>query len=90
MSELPKIYDPSAVEEKLYKFWNDSGFFHAEVDEKETFTIVIPPPNVTGQLHMGYAFDETLAGYPDPHQAYAGLFGVVDARHGPCGYRHPD
>lgn len=61
MSELPKIYDPSAVEEKLYKFWNDSGFFHAEVDEKKRpFTIVIPPPNVTGQLHMGHAFDETL------------------------------
>ena len=61
MSELPKTYDPSAVEEKLYKFWNDSGFFGAEVDEtKKPFTIVIPPPNVTGQLHMGHAFDETL------------------------------
>ena len=61
MSELPKIYDPSAVEEKLYKFWNDSGFFHAEADEKKKpFTIVIPPPNVTGQPHMGHAFDETL------------------------------
>ena len=61
MSELPKTYDPSAVEEKLYKFWNDSGFFNAEVDEtKKPFTIVIPPPNVTGQLHMGHAFDETL------------------------------
>ena len=61
MGELPKTYDPSAVEEKLYKFWNDSGFFHAEVDEKKKpFTIVIPPPNVTGQLHMGHAFDETL------------------------------
>ncbi len=61
MSELPKTYDPSAVEEKLYKFWNDSGFFGAEVYEtKKPFTIVIPPPNVTGQLHMGHAFDETL------------------------------
>ncbi|MDR3766263.1 MAG: valine--tRNA ligase [Butyricicoccus sp.] len=61
MSELPKTYDPSVVEEKLYKFWNDSGFFNAEVDEtKKPFTIVIPPPNVTGQLHMGHAFDETL------------------------------
>ena len=59
--ELPKTYDPSAVEGKLYQFWNDSGFFHAEVDEnKKPFTIVIPPPNVTGQLHMGHAFDETL------------------------------
>lgn len=61
MSELPKTYDPSAVEDKLYQFWNDSGFFHAEPDEtKKPFTIVIPPPNVTGQLHMGHAFDETL------------------------------
>lgn len=61
MKELPKTYDPSATEEKLYKFWNDSGFFNAEVDEnKKPFTIVIPPPNVTGQLHMGHAFDETL------------------------------
>ena len=61
MSELPKTYDPSAVEDKLYQFWNDSGFFYAEPDEtKKPFTIVIPPPNVTGQLHMGHAFDETL------------------------------
>ena len=60
-NELPKTYDPTAVEDKLYQFWNDSGFFHAEVDpDKEPFTIVIPPPNVTGQLHMGHAFDETL------------------------------
>lgn len=61
MSELPKTYNPQAVEDKLYKFWNDSGFFHAEVNpNKKPFTIVIPPPNVTGQLHMGHAFDETL------------------------------
>ncbi len=61
MNELPKTYDPKAVEDRLYKFWNDSGFFHAEVSpDKKPFTIVIPPPNVTGQLHMGHAFDETL------------------------------
>ncbi|MCI7126072.1 MAG: valine--tRNA ligase [Agathobaculum sp.] len=61
MRELPKTYDPKAVEDKLYQFWNDSGFFHAEVNpDKKPFTIVIPPPNVTGQLHMGHAFDETL------------------------------
>ena len=61
MSELPKTYDPKAVEDKLYSFWNDSGFFHAEVNpDKKPYTIVIPPPNVTGQLHMGHAFDETL------------------------------
>nr|WP_297171171.1 valine--tRNA ligase [uncultured Agathobaculum sp.] len=61
MSELPKTYDPKAVEDKLYDFWNTSGFFHAEVNpDKKPYTIVIPPPNVTGQLHMGHAFDETL------------------------------
>ena len=61
MNELPKVYDPSSVEGPLYKFWEENGFFAAEVDEnKKPFTIVIPPPNVTGQLHMGHAFDETL------------------------------
>ena len=54
-------YDPAQVEDRLYKFWVDNGYFHAEPDpEKEPFTIVIPPPNVTGQLHMGHALDETL------------------------------
>ena len=62
MSELPKTYDPKAFPRtSLYSFWNDSGFFHAEVNpKKKPYTIVIPPPNVTGQLHMGHAFDETL------------------------------
>ena len=54
-------YDPAQVEDRLYKFWMDNKYFHAEPDpEKEPFTIVIPPPNVTGQLHMGHALDETL------------------------------
>ncbi len=59
--ELAKIYDPGEVEDRIYKFWLDGGFFHAEVDaNKEPYTIVIPPPNITGQLHMGHALDETL------------------------------
>ena len=58
---IAKQYDPAQVEDRLYKFWVDNGYFHAEPDpEKEPFTIVIPPPNVTGQLHMGHALDETL------------------------------
>ena len=58
---IAKNYDPSEFEDRLYKFWVDNGFFHAdETSEKEPFTIVIPPPNVTGQLHMGHALDETL------------------------------
>ena len=59
--QLEKIYDPASVEDRLYKFWVDGGYFHAEADpEKEPYTIVIPPPNITGQLHMGHALDETL------------------------------
>ena len=59
--ELAKTYDPKSVEDRLYKFWVDGGFFHAEIDpEKEPYTIVIPPPNITGQLHMGHALDNTL------------------------------
>lgn len=59
--ELPKTYDPKAVEEKVYQEWLDGGYFHAEVDKsKKPFTVVIPPPNVTGQLHMGHALDETF------------------------------
>lgn len=59
--ELEKVYDPTKVENKLYKKWIDNKYFHAVIDKnKEPFTIVIPPPNITGQLHMGHAFDETL------------------------------
>ena len=60
MKELEKIYDPSSVEDKHYKKWVDAGYFHAERDpDKRPYTIVMPPPNITGQLHMGHAMDET-------------------------------
>ncbi|MBQ0066933.1 MAG: valine--tRNA ligase, partial [Phascolarctobacterium sp.] len=60
-NNIPKTYDPAAVEKKWYKVWEDKGYFHAEVEKgKEPFTIVIPPPNITGQLHMGHALDNTL------------------------------
>ena len=59
--ELPKVYEPQQVESKIYDMWQQGGYFHAEVDEsKKPFTIVMPPPNVTGQLHMGHAMDATL------------------------------
>ncbi len=59
--ELDKVYNPSSVEDRLYKFWSENGYFHAEVDQKKKpYTIVIPPPNITGQLHMGHALDNTL------------------------------
>ena len=59
--ELAKIYEPAEVEDRTYQFWLDGNYFHAEVDaNKEPYTIVIPPPNITGQLHMGHALDNTL------------------------------
>ncbi|MCR5249329.1 MAG: valine--tRNA ligase [Lachnospiraceae bacterium] len=59
--ELAKTYDPSGIEDRLYQKWLDKHYFHAEVDEsKKPFTIVIPPPNITGQLHMGHALDNTM------------------------------
>ena len=59
--ELDKTYDPGQVESRIYKFWLDGNYFHAEVDpDKEPFTIVIPPPNITGKLHMGHALDDTI------------------------------
>ena len=59
--ELSKLYEPNQVEDKIYAFWQENKCFHAERDpEKKPYTIVIPPPNVTGQLHMGHALDETL------------------------------
>ena len=59
--ELPKVYEPKQVESRIYDMWQDGGYFHATRDEsKKPFTIVMPPPNVTGQLHMGHAMDATL------------------------------
>ncbi len=59
--ELAKTYEPREVEDRIYDFWTNGGWFHAEPNpDKEPYTIVIPPPNVTGQLHMGHALDETL------------------------------
>ena len=63
MKELPKVYEPQAVEQKIYALWENGNYFHAEVDrtkKKKPFSIVMPPPNVTGQLHMGHALDCTL------------------------------
>ncbi|MDD4320149.1 MAG: valine--tRNA ligase [Acidaminococcaceae bacterium] len=58
---IPKVYDPAAVEKKWYAYWEKNHYFHVEVDKnKEAFSIVIPPPNITGQLHMGHALDNTL------------------------------
>ena len=61
MKELPKTYDPKAVEKKIYDLWMKGGYFKGTIDpDKKPFSIVMPPPNVTGQLHMGHALDATL------------------------------
>ena len=59
--ELAKQYDPKNVEDRIYDFWLKGKYFHAKVEnDKKPYTIVIPPPNITGQLHMGHALDNTL------------------------------
>ena len=59
--ELPKVYEPQQVESRIYNTWQEGGYFHAKVNEnKKPYTIVMPPPNVTGQLHMGHAVDNTM------------------------------
>ena len=59
--EMEKTYNPAAIEEKIYDRWLEKKYFHAEVDRsKKPFTIVMPPPNITGQLHMGHALDNTM------------------------------
>ena len=60
MSELPKTFDPAEIEARWYAHWEENGLFRPERDEAEPFTIVIPPPNVTGSLHIGHALDNTL------------------------------
>ena len=61
IEDLPTVYDPKSTEESIYKFWEEGGFFKADAkSDKPSYSIVIPPPNVTGVLHMGHALDETL------------------------------
>ena len=61
MKELPKVYDPGTVEKRIYEMWQSHGCFKGVIDpDKKPFSIVMPPPNVTGQLHMGHALDSTL------------------------------
>src|SRR3954469_6465848 len=58
--DIPKIYEPSRVEDKWYAYWLKHDFFHSEPDSREPYTIVIPPPNVTGVLHMGHMLNNTI------------------------------
>src|SRR5437879_5392467 len=58
--DLPKQYDPQEAQARFLKFWDQHGYFHSRPDTRQPFTIVIPPPNVTGALHMGHALNNTL------------------------------
>ena len=58
--EIPTKYNSAESEDKWYKYWMDKGFFHSVPDEREPYTIVIPPPNVTGVLHMGHMLNNTI------------------------------
>ncbi len=60
IKEIPDKYDPTSIEDKWYSFWMEQNFFHSEPDEREPYTIVIPPPNVTGVLHMGHMLNNTI------------------------------
>ncbi len=73
LNNLEKNYEPNAVEDKIYANWLEKNYFHAEIDKtKEPFTIVIPPPNITGQLHMGHALDNTVQDILIRHKRMAG------------------
>ena len=61
MKNLEKTYNPHSFEDRIYEMWEDKGAFNAEIDkDKKPYTIIMPPPNITGQLHMGHALDQTL------------------------------
>ena len=71
---LPPVYEPAAVEKKIYRFWLDGEFFKAPLKKgANVFSIVIPPPNVTGKLHMGHALNNAYSGCSGKMETHAGL-----------------
>ena len=90
MTELAKTFEPGPIEARWYAHWEGQGLFRPERPEAEPFTIVMPPPNVTGSLHIGHALDNTLQDILDPPRADAGQGRAVGGRHRPCRHRHPD
>ena len=83
-SEMAKTWNPQEVEDKLYREWEENGYFTAHREEgKKPFTIVMPPPNITGQLHMGHALDAMLQDVPIALSSHEGRSHAVAARHRP-------
>ncbi len=89
MKELAKTYSPASFEDEIYRRWNERGYFKPS-GKGEPFTIVIPPPNVTGQLHMGHALDETLQDILVRYKRMQGYRYALGPRHRPRGHRHAD
>ena len=87
-------FNPSAIEQSLYESWEQNGYFKpraaADGANAKPYCIVIPPPNVTGSLHMGHAFQHTLMDSLIRYQRMRGKRNVVADGHRPRGYRHPD
>ena len=84
-TEMPTTYDPKASEAKWYDYWMKGNYFEAgKRPDAETYTIVIPPPNVTGMLHIGHALDFTLQDILYSCQTDARLRYTLASRHGPC------
>ena len=91
MKELPKVYDPRDVESRIYKLWMDGDCFKAEPNpDKKPFSIVMPPPNVTGQLHMGHALDCTLQDILTRFKRMQGYDALWLPGTRPRRHRHPD
>jgi isoleucyl-tRNA synthetase len=86
--EIPKQYDPSESEAKWYAYWEEHDYFHSEPDEREPFTIVIPPPNVTGVLHMGHMLNNTIQDVLVRRARMTGKERLLGARNRPRLYRH--
>ena len=89
LNDLPKQYDHAAAQARWYPFWEQRGYFHSKPNPaRKPYTIVIPPPNVTGALHLGHALNNTLQDILIRQKRMQGLRDAVDAGHGPCGHRH--
>ena len=86
--QIADKYSPQEIEQKWYDYWIDNRLFHSEPDGREPYTIVIPPPNVTGMLHMGHMLNNTIAGRADPPCPHVGQKRLLGAGHGSRVDRH--
>ena len=88
MNELATKYNPADVEEKWYAYWLKNGLFKSKPDGREPYTVVIPPPNVTGILHMGHMLNNTIQDILVRRARHGREKCLLGSRHRPCIYRH--